>query len=63
VQALFWTLFHVSFGWSIMLMVTPVLIIVPLVVQRRGNTWPGILIHGAVNGLGFLAVTLGFLPQ
>ena len=62
VQALFWTLFHVSFGWSIMLMVTPVLVIVPLVVQQRKNTWPGILIHGAVNGLGFLAVTLGFLP-
>jgi membrane protease YdiL (CAAX protease family) len=62
VQAFFWTLFHVSFGWSIMLMVTPVLVIVPLVVQQRKNTWPGILIHGAVNGLGFLAVTLGLLP-
>jgi len=62
VQATFWTLFHVSFGWTIMLLTAPVLVIVPLVVQKRKNTWPGILIHGGVNGLGFLAVTLGFLP-
>ncbi len=62
VQSLFWMLFHVSFGWSIMVLTAPVLVIVPVVVQLTKNTWPGIIIHGMVNGLGFLAVTLGFLP-
>ena len=63
VQAVFWTLFHASFGWSIILLTAPVLVIVPLVVQKRKSTWPGILIHAGINGLGFLAVTLGLLPE
>jgi len=31
------------------------------VVQRRKNTWVGVVIHGGINGPGFLAIAFGLL--
>jgi membrane protease YdiL (CAAX protease family) len=45
-----------------MVMLLPVMLGLPWVVQRRGNTWVGIVIHAAVNGPGFIAVSLGLVP-
>lgn len=49
---------HVSFGWMLMLTMLPILIVQPYVMQKTQNTWSGIIIHGLVNGIGFLLVTL-----
>jgi membrane protease YdiL (CAAX protease family) len=62
VNGALWTLFHVSFGTPMMVMLLPVMLGLPWVVQRRGNTWVGILLHAAINGPGFIAVSLGLVP-
>jgi membrane protease YdiL (CAAX protease family) len=59
VNACLWTVFHVAFGWHLLLLLAPILFIVPYVAQRTRNTWPGIVIHGLLNGPGFVMVSLG----
>jgi len=61
VNASLWAMFHLCFGWRLIVMLSPILFILPYVVQRRGNTTVGIVIHGIVNGSGFLATALGLL--
>jgi len=56
-----WLIFHICFGLGMMIMLLPILMILPYVVQKRKNTWIGILIHGIVNGLGFIAISLKFI--
>lgn len=56
-----WALFHVAFGWHLVVMLLPILIILPWVVQRRRNTWVGVAIHAGLNGPGFVAVALGLV--
>ncbi|RPI06226.1 MAG: CPBP family intramembrane metalloprotease, partial [Ignavibacteriae bacterium] len=54
-----WAIFHVGIGWRIAILLLPIEFIVPYVVQKRKNTWLGILIHGLYNGSGFILVALG----
>ena len=54
-----WAIFHVGIGWRIAIILLPIEFIVPYVVQKRQNTWPGIFIHGIYNGSGFVMVALG----
>lgn len=54
-----WLLFHLPFGTAIVLTLWPITLILPYVVQRTRNSWNGVLIHGAVNGMGFVAVAFG----
>jgi len=56
VNAVLWAVFHACFGWRLIAVLLPILFILPYVVQRRGNTWIGICIHGVVNGASFLAI-------
>ena len=56
-----WLLFHLAFGWQLMVVLLPILIILPYVVQHRQNTWVGVVIHAGVNGPGFVAVALGYV--
>ena len=58
-NGLLWAVFHSAIGWRIALVLLPIEFIVPYVVQRRQNTWLGILTHGAYNGSGFILVALG----
>jgi membrane protease YdiL (CAAX protease family) len=58
-----WWMFHFAFGWQLMLILAPLLFTLPYIVQKRKNTWIGILIHGLINGGGFIAVALGSLPS
>lgn len=62
-QALLHGLFHLSFGFAVLVVLWPVLLAIPWAVQRTRNTTVGIVIHAAINGPGFLAVTLGLLPS
>jgi membrane protease YdiL (CAAX protease family) len=54
-----WLLFHIPFGLPILLTVAPTVWIIPWTVQRRQNSWIGVIVHAGLNGLGFLAVAAG----
>lgn len=56
-----WALFHLSFGWSLLLMLLPLLFVAPWPVQRRRNVWLGIILHGLYNGVPSLLLALGVL--
>lgn len=57
----FWLYFHLSFGWTLMLMLLPIIFIQSYAVQKTQNTWVGVVIHGIVNGGGFLAISFGLV--
>ncbi len=62
-NSLGWLLFHLAFGWKLVILLLPILIINPFIVQKTKNTWTGILIHGLINGSGFLLITLGVIKS
>jgi membrane protease YdiL (CAAX protease family) len=50
-----WALFHAFKYWSVIGLL-PVCLALSYVAQRRQNTWPGIITHFIVNGLGLIPV-------
>jgi membrane protease YdiL (CAAX protease family) len=58
-HGLCWTLFHVSFGFSLVFILLPILFLTPWIVRKTRSTWPDIIMHGLVNGSGFLLVAFG----
>lgn len=56
-----WLVFHAAFGWQLMLVLLPIVVLLPFVVQRRGNSLIGVFIHAGLNGPGFLAVAFGLV--
>lgn len=56
-----WLLFHLPFGPAIMFTLAPTTFLLPFIVQRRRNSWIGVLIHAGLNGPGFLAVAFGLV--
>jgi membrane protease YdiL (CAAX protease family) len=58
-NGILWCLFHWSFGWPIMLMLLPITLLLPWIVQRRRNTWVGIIIHAIFNAAGFIVAASG----
>jgi membrane protease YdiL (CAAX protease family) len=54
-----WCLFHWSFGWSVMLLLLPIALLLPWIVQRRRNTSVGVVIHAIFNAGGFIAAVSG----
>lgn len=61
IQGIGWGLFHIAFGWQLLLTLIPILFILPYIVQRRKNSWIGVLIHAGINGPGFVAISLGLI--
>jgi membrane protease YdiL (CAAX protease family) len=61
VNGVCWTVFHIPFGWHLMVTMLPILFILPWVVQRRQNCWIGVAIHALVNGPSFIAIALGVM--
>ena len=59
--AIFWAIFHLSFGLDLMLMLIPCFLIVPYAFEKTRNTWVTILIHGLYNGPTFVLVALGVM--
>ena len=53
-----WLVFHVCFGWSMLLVLMPMIFAQAWACQRSGNTWVGVAVHGVINGAGFVAVSL-----
>jgi len=56
-----WLIFHIAFEPAILLTLGPTVFILPYVVQRRQNSWTGVVIHAVLNGPGFLAVAFGMV--
>jgi len=56
-----WRIFHVAFGWQLMLTLMPLIFVQSYIVQRTKNSWVGVIMHGGLNGPSFIAITLGLL--
>ncbi|NIM50866.1 MAG: CPBP family intramembrane metalloprotease [Gemmatimonadales bacterium] len=61
VHAVGWGVFHTAFGPVLLVTVVPALLVLPYLVQRRQNTWVGVVIHSGLNGPAFIAIALGLL--
>jgi membrane protease YdiL (CAAX protease family) len=56
-----WTLFHVAFGWKLLLTLIPLIFIQSFIVQKTKNSWTGVILHAGLNGPSFIAISLGLL--
>lgn len=56
-----WLFFHLAFGPAILIALVPIVTVLPWVVQKRRNSWIGVIVHAAFNGPGFLAAALGWV--
>ena len=61
INGLLWGIFHIGFGLQLLITLIPILFILPYIVQKRNNTWIGVIIHAAVNGPAFIAIALGLM--
>lgn len=60
IHGILWTLFHVFWKWNL-IMLLPGCLALSFVAQRLKNTWPGIIVHFAFNGMGMIPIVLGIL--
>jgi membrane protease YdiL (CAAX protease family) len=60
-QGVLHAVFHLSFGWGLIVLLLPTVFAIPWAVQRSRNTSVGIAVHGAINGVAFLAINIGGL--
>ena len=56
-----WGLFHIAFGWQLLITLIPLIFIQSYIVQKTKNTWTGVIIHGGLNGPSFIAISLGLI--
>ena len=56
-----WGLFHIAFGWKLLLTLIPLIFIQSFIVQKTKNTWTGVILHAGLNGPSFVAISLGLL--
>lgn len=56
-----WALFHIAFGWQLMITLIPIIFIQSYIVQKTKNSWVGIIMHGGINGPAFIAISFGLI--
>ncbi len=61
IHGLGWGLFHVAFGWHLLITLIPLIFIQSYIVQKTKNSWIGIIMHGGLNGPSFLAIAFGLI--
>ncbi|MBN1898702.1 MAG: CPBP family intramembrane metalloprotease, partial [Spirochaetes bacterium] len=61
IQGLLWTMFHIPFGWKLLVTVIPMIFIITYIVQKRKNTWVSIALHAIINGPAFIMISLGVI--
>ena len=54
-----WGIFHIAFGWQLLITLIPLIFIQSYVVQKTKNSWTGVIMHGGINGPSFIAIALG----
>jgi membrane protease YdiL (CAAX protease family) len=57
----FWWMFHIPFGFTLLVTLIPIIFITSFVVQKTKNTWSDIIIHTLINGSGFLLIAFGIV--
>jgi membrane protease YdiL (CAAX protease family) len=60
-HGLCWLVFHIPFGFNMILLLLPIFFIQSYLVWKYKNTSIGIIIHGVYNGTGFIIVALGLI--
>jgi membrane protease YdiL (CAAX protease family) len=61
VHGLLWAVWHLPLGLILVLTSTPILFILPAIVQFRRNTSIAIVIHGIFGAMGFLVLAYGLV--
>ncbi len=56
-----WGVFHIAFGWHLMLTLLPLIFIQSYVVQKTKNSWTGVIMHAGMNGPSFIAISMGLI--
>lgn len=56
-----WGVFHLAFGLGNLIVLLPTLVLVPLIAQRRHNTWLAVMLHAGLSGPGFIGLALGLV--
>jgi len=56
-----WMIFHLPFGFDLMIVLIPIVIVIPYIFSKTQNSLIGIFIHGIFNGPIFVAVALGLI--
>ena len=56
-----WGLFHIAFGWQLLITLIPLIFIQSYIVQKTKNSWVGVIMHGSINGPSFIAIALGLI--
>lgn len=56
-----WGLFHIAFGWQLLITLLPLIFIQSYIVQKTKNTWTGVIMHGGLNGPSFIAICFGLI--
>lgn len=56
-----WALFHIAFGFTLLITLLPLIYIQSFVVQKTKNSWTGVIMHGALNGPAFIAISMGLI--
>jgi len=56
-----WGLFHIAFGWQLLITLMPLIFIQSYIVQRTKNSWIGVIMHGGLNGPSFIAISFGLI--
>ena len=56
-----WGLFHVAFGWQLLMTLIPIIFILSFIVQKTKNSWVGVIIHAGLNGPAFVAICFGLI--
>ena len=56
-----WGLFHIAFGWQLLITLIPLIFIQSYIVQKTKNSWNGVIMHGGLNGPSFIAISFGLI--
>lgn len=56
-----WLMFHLAFGWQLLITLLPLIYIQSYVVQKTKNSWNGVIMHGVINGPSFIAISFGLI--
>lgn len=56
-----WGIFHVAFGWQLLITLMPLIFIQSYIVQKTKNSWTGVIMHGVINGPSFIAISFGLI--
>ena len=61
IHGICWAVFHIVFGWKLLITLLPLLLIQSFIVQKQKNSWIGVFMHASINGPAFIAISFGLM--